>query len=143
MKNLFLVPALIIVVLANSCAPSSVISPEGAVGGLLGSAVGGGVGAFFAQDYGHQTENILINGAIGAGAGLAAGALVHEIRMESANEKARIVRQAEMIGEAQREIDLLRQEMADASTWGRGEVKPWEDRYMGDNPDLPYQGISP
>lgn len=40
----------------------------------------------------------------------------------------------------QDEIELMRKDMADNSKWGRGEVKPWNERYKTDNSELPYLG---
>lgn len=40
----------------------------------------------------------------------------------------------------QEDIDMLRKDMADNSKWGRGEVKPWNERYKTEPSELPYLG---
>lgn len=125
------------------CSASSAATEEGLLGGLTGGAIGAGIGAYYANKLGNTAENLLLNTALGAGAGIIAGAMLHEINTANDEQRALVVRQAALVSENQRNIDQLRNEMRDASIWGRAEVKEWNERYWDENPNNPYQGPTP
>ena len=50
------------------------------------------------------------------------------------------VREPEAIPGEIKELDALRQEVEERTTWGRGETKPWNERYEGENSGQPFQG---
>ncbi len=125
---------------ALGCSPTSVLSTEGAVGGALGAAGGTGIGYAIGQSIGKTTENMLLAGTIGSGLGLMAGGLLYEHNVFSSQEREVIIRRAQRINSQQREIDALREDMFERSSWGRSEVKGWNDRYWGESPNTPYEG---
>ena len=133
--------ALLICPLA-ACSPSSILTSEGATGGLIGGAAGTGVGYLIGQQIGKKPENMLLAGSIGTGLGLMAGGLLYERNLVAVQEKHIILRQARRVSEQQREIDHIRQQMTDSSTWGQMERKSWNERYWGDGYNNPYEGTS-
>ena len=42
--------------------------------------------------------------------------------------------------EDQKKIDGFREKIYDSEMYGRGEIKPWDKRYIGHAPNTPYQG---
>lgn len=125
---------------ATGCSPTSVLSTEGAAGGLLGAAGGTGIGYVIGTQIGKTTENMLLAGTIGSGLGLMAGGLLYEHNVFSAQEREVVIRRAQRISTQQRQIDSLREDMFERSSWGRGESKSWNDRYWGESYDAPYEG---
>ena len=79
---------------------------------------------------------------IGALSGMAIGALVHDNRMELAKEDAQVIREAKQLDARQKEIDDTRRAVDSDSSWGKLEVKPWQERYNIENSEMPYQGPS-
>ena len=128
--------------LSSGCSPSSLITTEGLAGSLLGAAGGSGVGYAIGQQIGKTKENMLLAGGIGAGLGIMGGALLHEHNISAVQKRQIVIRQAQVINRQQQEIDSLRDTMHDNSAWGRGEVRPWNERYLGENSDSPYEGYS-
>lgn len=126
--------------LVSGCSPASVLTTEGAAGGLLGAAGGTGIGYAIGTQIGKTTENMLLAGTIGTGLGLMAGGLLYEQNMFSAERREVVIRRAQQISTQQKRIDSLREEMFERSSWGRQEVKSWNDRYWGDSYDSPYEG---
>lgn len=127
-------------IFVSACSPSGYSSREGMTGAMLGTALGSGVGWLLGNEVGDKTENVALNAAIGGGIGLLAGALMHERNISLARKRAVVIREAALASENQKEIDALRQRVDDASSWGRNEVKPWDERYIGNEPDRPFQG---
>lgn len=125
---------------SSACSPSSYTAQETLGGLAAGTAVGSGVGWLLAQKVGNTTENVLINGAIGAGVGLLAGALLHERNVAVAKERDVVQREARLLHENERELTQLRRQIEAASSWGNNETKSWEQRYPEENPNRPYQG---
>lgn len=125
-----------------ACSPASVLSSEGAIGGLVGGAAGTGVGYLIGEQIGKKPENMLLAGSIGSGLGLMAGGMLYERNLVAVKEKQIILRQARRVSEQQREIDRIRQQMHDSSSWGQMERKPWNERYWGDSYNSPYEGSS-
>ncbi|MFN8388973.1 MAG: hypothetical protein U0136_01635 [Bdellovibrionota bacterium] len=124
----------------GGCSPSSLVSQEGALGTGFGFLGGTGAGYLIGQQIGKKTENMALVGALGGGLGALAGGMLHERNVAQSNAKRAVVREARAIDENQRRIDEMRERMSDASTWGRSEVKPWNERYLGDSYDSPYEG---
>lgn len=38
------------------------------------------------------------------------------------------------------QLDSRHRQIQDSSKWGQGEIKPWDERYIGKESNLPYQG---
>lgn len=127
--------------LLQACSAASYGTSEGIFGAIAGGLAGAGVGTIIGDEYGKKTENIALGSGVGAASGLVLGALLHERNAPLKKEKVQIVRQAKFIGERQKEIDTLREEVDAESSWGRLDVKPWSERYQIETSDLPYQGI--
>jgi len=130
----------ILLLASSACSVSSAFTQEALVGTTLGTVAGTGVGYLIGDKIGKKTENMAVAGGVGAGLGLLAGSLLHERSVREAEERSVIIREVRMIGENQREIDELREKLVDSTTWGRGEVKPWKERYWGENYSSPYEG---
>ena len=125
---------------ASACSMSSALTQEAIMGTAFGTAAGVGTGYLIGDEIGKQTENMALAGGVGAGLGLLAGGLLHEHNVKEAEQRSVLIREVKMIGENQREIDALRERLTESSTWGKGEVKPWKERYWGDNYNIPYEG---
>ncbi len=123
----------------SSCSSSSALSSIGLIGTGLGAAAGTGVGYVIGDKIGKKTENMVLAGAIGAGAGMLAGGLIND-NLELEKAKTRIIRQARQTDARQHEIDSLRESLTDASNWGKLETRSWNERYRGDYYDTPYEG---
>ncbi len=91
--------------------------------------------------YEKQTENTALAGGIGSAIGLATGALIHENRAKYAQQGALVVRQAKHISARQKEIDNLREDVYSESSWGKLDIKPWNERYEVETSEIPYQGL--
>jgi len=124
---------------SNACSLSSYPTLEGLVGTLAGAGAGAGVGHLIGSQIGNEDKNMAISAGVGAVSGLAIGALIHDQRAQLAKEEEAIIREAKMIGERQKEIDDIREEVYSESSWGRLEVKPWHERYQSDPSEYPYQ----
>lgn len=124
------------------CSASSLLTTEGVAGTALGTIGGTGVGYFVGEQLGKKTENMALAGGIGAGLGMLVGGMLHERNVSEVRARQVLVREAQVVNENQREIDSLREKLTDSSTWGRGEVKSWNERYMGESYDIPYEGFS-
>ena len=125
----------------TGCSPAGLASTEGMFGGLAGAAVGSGVGALLAdQSGGSMGKNIALNAAIGAGVGLLGGSILGENNLKIQRQREIVLREAELIDENQRELDLLRGQIDESSSWGRNEVKPWNERYPAEDLQLPFDG---
>ena len=122
------------------CSPSSMASPEGAVGSIITGVLGAGAGYAVGNEIGKKTENTLLGAGVGAGLGLMAGGLLHEQNLRVAKQRAVVVREAKMISRQQKELDNLREQLSESTQWGGNEVKPWNDRYWGEDSAIPYQG---
>ena len=130
--------------LANlqGCATGALLATESLTGAAVGTAGGSALGLLFAesQDVSKTTENILVNGAIGAGIGLLAGVYLHQQNVELAKERAVILREYQLLRENQRDINRLRKQVYDSSSWGGNESRSWKKRYRVILEDEPYQG---
>lgn len=51
-----------------------------------------------------------------------------------------VIRIPAKINSVQKEIDDIRDRTYDNTKYGRSETRPWNDRYLGNNPNYPYQG---
>lgn len=128
-------------VLLPSCSPSSVLSPAAALGTAVG--VGAGIaGANIAADHDASIDSTkaaaVFGGAAGA-LGMAAGAMVHQNEVEE-QKKQYYQRVPYETNKTQEQIDRHRQYIEESESWGRGEVKPYEDRYQIDPDRRVYQG---
>jgi hypothetical protein len=124
----------------TGCSFSSLGTSEALLGGGLGAAAGTGAGYAIGESIGKSTENMLLVGGIGTGLGLLGGAMLHERNMKEAQRRDVLIREIRMVGENQKEIDSLRERMHDESSWGGMEVKPWNERYLGESYNTPYEG---
>ena len=138
LSSFIVVPVLFL----QGCAPATLLATESLTGSLVGTLGGSAVGLFFAesQDVSKTTENILVNGAIGAGIGLLAGAYIHQQNLEIAKERAKVEKEYQLLRENQTEIDELRKKVYDSSSWGANESRPWKERYRINTESDPYQG---
>ncbi len=126
--------------LLGGCSYASVFSTEALVGSTLGAVGGTAAGYGIGESIGKKTENMALGAGIGTGLGMLAGGLLHERNVREAQTREVLIRDARMVGENQREIDALRERMTESSSWGRGEVKSWNERYWGDSDGVPYEG---
>ena len=125
---------------ASGCSAAAYGSQEAFTSGLAGGAVGSGIGYLIGDRIGNKSQNIAVNGAIGAGLGLLAGAAINERNIQLAKQREIVVREARLIGKTQMELDKLREELNESTSWGRNEVKPWDQRYTADDYPAPFQG---
>lgn len=139
-RNLINIALCISLFAPSACSVSSLPSFEGLAGAVAGTAVGAGIGSIVGDHAGKKTENTLMAGGIGAATGIALGALVHDNRMELAKEDAQVIREARQIDARQKEIDETRRAVESDSSWGKLEIKPWQERYNIENSEMPYQG---
>ena len=143
MKKPYKEPLAIVLIIAacgllSGCSARSYASQESMSGALVGT--GSGIGWLIGNEVGNTTENVLSNAAIGAGIGMLGGALINEQNIKTARQREVVLREARMISKNQRDLDRLREEIYDASSWGRNEIKPWDRRFQVDQPGVPYQG---
>lgn len=124
------------------CAPASYASSQAAGGTLIGAAVGSGVGWLLGNEVGSKTENVLLNSAIGGGIGLLVGSLLHEQNIRLARKREIVTREARLMSKNQMELDALREQVYESSSWGKNESSPWNKRYLDNAPNIPYQGPS-
>ncbi len=130
----------IALIFSSACSLSGLSSWDGLAGATAGGAVGAGIGSIIGDHTGKKTENTLLGAGAGALSGIALGALINDNRMELAQEDAQVIREARQIDERQKEIDQIRRAVNSDSSWGRAEVKPWQERYNTEASELPYQG---
>ena len=127
----------------TSCSLANFASKEALTGGVGGSLIAGAAGYAISRRIGNPAQNVLTNAAIGAGAGLAAGSLFkHRKNIETAKKEAVVVREAKLITKNQMELDKLRKEVYDSSSWGNNEIGTWDQIYPATNSGTPHQGSS-
>ena len=132
---------LLICALTSSCSLANYGSQEAAAGAAGGGLIGGAAGyAIAKKSHGNAAENILVNGAIGSSIGLAAGALINQKNVNHAKKREVAIREAKLISKNQEDLDHLRQEIYDSSSWGNNEVDTWDKRYNGEYRPEPFQG---
>ena len=125
-----------------ACTAASYVSQEALSGTAMGSLAGAGVGWLIGNEVGMKTENVAVNAAIGGGLGLLAGAIINEKNVSIARQREVVMREARLVSKNQQELDRLRENLYDSTSWGRGETKPWNERYLEEDPARPYQGPS-
>ncbi len=126
----------------SACSASSAATGPGIIAGLVGAGAGVAAGSIIDETYELSASSMAVLGGAGAALGLIAGALIYENQQASLEEEKPTIRKASFDIQndpQQREIDALRRQMEDDSVWGRSETKSWNDRYLGDNPSIPYQ----
>ena len=126
--------------LSSACSLSSIPTMDGLAGATAGAVVGGGIGSIIGDEVGKKTENTLLGAGVGALSGMGIGSIIHGNRMELAKEDAQVIREAKQLDARQKEIDDIRRAVDSDSSWGRSEVKPWQERYNTEASDIPYQG---
>lgn len=124
------------------CTAASYVSQEALTASLAGSAVGSGVGWLIGNEVGNKTQNIAVNAAIGGGLGLLAGAIINEKNVSLARKREVVLREARLMDRNQMELDRLREDLYDSTSWGRGEIRTWDKRYEETPSNRPYQGPS-
>ncbi len=122
------------------CTAASYVSQEALTASLAGSAVGSGVGWLIGNEVGNKTQNIAVNAAIGGGLGLLAGAIINEKNVSLARKREVVLREARLMDRNQHELDRLREDLYDSTSWGRAETRTWDHRYQQDSSGRPYQG---
>lgn len=127
--------------LFSACYPEKLLTLDAGLGSALGAGAGVAIGKEISDTMGDEDENMAIGGIIGAGSGLLAGSLVNRARTEPSIEPRVVtVRTPMPASPEQKLIDHTRTQMELNSQWGQQETKPWNERYAGDNYDLPYEG---
>lgn len=115
-------------------------SMEAIAGTILGGGLGAGGSYLLDKD---DSEKMALAGVAGMGIGAVAGAIMYENKVD-AEQKAevRIIRkESATAGYAQqKEIDALHKNIHDSTKWGQGETKHWDERYLGKESNVPYQG---
>ncbi|MCC6219616.1 MAG: hypothetical protein IT291_00060 [Deltaproteobacteria bacterium] len=122
----------------SGCSMRSSYSSEGLIGTLIGTGVGGGLGYFLGDQADVAKEGAIAGGAVGAGLGLLAGGLMYDDAQLSRHEV--VVRKSLPVSDTSKQIDAIRNQVYDSSSWGNNETKSWNERYLGKNPNIPYQG---
>lgn len=125
------------------CTQAALFQQESVFGSLLGAGTGAGIAALVAEnnlDEYMKNETIAVGGGIGAAAGLIAGGLLYDSRALEA-QALRPVRQPYLVDPTDTwSLDEAYEQVQESTKEGRGEVSPWEERYWGDTPNIPYQG---
>ncbi|MCB0323863.1 MAG: hypothetical protein KDD69_09830 [Bdellovibrionales bacterium] len=124
----------------SGCSAASYVSQEALTAGVVGSAAGSGIGWLIGNEIGDKSQNIAVNAAIGGALGLIAGAIINERNVQIARQREVVMREARLMSRNQRELDALRESLYDSTSWGRAEVKPWDERYQINDSHRPYQG---
>ena len=142
-KLLFKLSLPFILLFSQACSMQSLLTSEALIGTAVGAATGTAGGYFVGEEIGKRNENMALIGGLGAGVGALAGGLLYEEGLKSSQKKLVVMREARLIGQNQREIDSLREDLHDSSVWGQLEVKPWNERYKIDEDaaSCPYQGL--
>jgi len=146
MQKIIQLVSLVSLVFVTSCTTANYVTPEAFGGSLLGSAIGAGGGALWGNldDDIDPTKAAALFGAIGGGVGLLTGAYMN-MNEEKAPYEARVMREPYYNAEVQArqdEISQQRRELEEATKWGAAETAPWNERYLGEDSNLPYQGPS-
>ncbi len=126
----------------SSCSLASYVSQEALSTAAGGGLIGGAAGYAISRRVGNASQNILVNSAIGTAAGLAVGSFLNQKNIQTAKKREVVVREAKLIGKNQLEVDKLRKEVYDSSSWGNNEVSSWDQRYPTTNNGMPHQGSS-
>ncbi len=124
----------------SGCTAASYVSQEALTASLVGSAAGSGIGWLIGNEVGSKTENIAVNAAIGGGLGLLAGAIINEKNVSLARKREVVLREARLMDRNQMDLDRLREDLYDSTSWGRAETKSWDERYQVEQSGRPYQG---
>lgn len=136
----FLFSLLALVLSLSGCSPSSALSPEALFGGTALGVGGGIAGHYIGEELGYTKDGEIAGAAIGGALGLLAGGRIYEGRREAARDTLPVERVPTYRDDGQVDIDAHAREVHDATKWGKGESKPWRERYMDYEDNLPYQG---
>ena len=118
------------------CSANSWFSVPSAIGAAGGAVAGVAVG----KQLGYNTTNA---GLVGAGAGLLAGAAFSEYDAYQ-SQPVVTIRKPDLSEVSSVQADVRTEQAAvDATKYGRAETEPWDDRYVGSNANVPYQGTAP
>lgn len=110
------------------------------IGGVTGALLGTGIGGLTGYAQGDLERGAVIGGVAGAVIGTITGGMFPESESEEAQTEKIVIRVPSYPSDTQKEIDALRQRMEDDSILGGGEVKPWNERYQGNEVPIHYQG---
>lgn len=127
--------------LLSGCSLSNHFSSQSGTGALIGSGLGVATGAIVAEqdpsiDRGPAMQTFGIAAGL-IGQGIGAYANQEQVEREKATYRVRTPYQPDAV---QEEIDTTAEYIYDSTSWGAGEVNPWQDRYQTDTPSTPYQG---
>ena len=127
--------------LLTACSPRSLFSSTAAIGGAIGAGAGAIGGAILAKEEDSISEKEAIVGlaAVAAAIGSTTGALVHENEQQKERQKY-VVRQGVQASQLEKKLDKTRDEVYDSTSWGKAEIKPWEDRFETEPSRGIYQG---
>lgn len=137
LRHQILWPCIVLCLLGCSCFLGC--SNRG-IGGVTGALVGTGIGGLTGYAQGDLERGALIGGVAGAVLGTIAGGMFPESESEEAQTEKIVIRTPRYPLDTQKEIDTIRQQMEDSSILGGGEVKPWNERYQGNEVPIHYQG---
>lgn len=142
MKNLVL--SCLLVSVTSACAPGSFTSGSALGGTVLGAGLGAGAGAIANEldDKFISSKVIGLGAGIGAGLGLLGGAAYYSDSLEEEESEPTVRKVVYWDTTTARQIDATYQQIREGTMEGRGETKPWTERYLEENPEEPYQGPS-
>lgn len=136
-----LISILLPILSMNACSPASAVSSTAAMAGLFGAGAGAAGGVYLGQqDIGvTANEGAAALGAAGALVGLTAGAIAHqnEIDKQKQTYYDRVPYETDLRAG---EIERVHTYVDESSSWGRNEVKSYEDRYPLEDENRPFQG---
>lgn len=127
----------------SACSPSSFFSSSAALTTIGLGSLGVAGGAILAEED-PSVDGTKASAALGAGAaalGLLAGAYMEEQHVAAQKEEF-IRREPKPLDPIQAEIDHTNNLIHESTTWGKGEIRPWNERYLGESESRPYQGPS-
>ncbi len=114
---------------------------ERKLGLIFGGGLGTGIGAAIGDSVGSAGEGAAIGAGTGALLGYFIGGSIEARNETAVSEKSDyVIRIPLTVSDDQKQIDAMRRKMEDEAMFGGKEVKPWNERYWGENPNNPYQG---
>ena len=124
-----------------SCSAQSAASSTALLAGLIGGGAGVAGGAIIGQNdrsIGAKRGAVAL-GTVGALLGATAGSVARQNEIDAQRETY-FKREPYETDQRQLEIDKFREQVYESSSWGRNEVRPYEERYVILDENPPYQG---
>ena len=118
------------------------MSNEAIFSATSGGLAGGILGKVFEDELNVDGNAAAIGAGIGALAGLTWGSYYFSVQQEKARDQLPLKRVGIEIPDPQGDtLDAAIEDQSEATKWGRGEIRSWEERYMDHDDNLPYQGF--